>query len=196
MDIEIQNLKKLLPGKHSIDVYIRAFTSSHNPCETNVPVPIYISNTLIDTITIPLVYNNSAILFVQKITEEHTDQINEYIMYGKVNDGYIINMSVNPPIVQRIIKDDAKYHRIVGHFIHTKCITDPTKSIPQKTFIMSFNSHCTENNLGRIKFAGSALKGLDIKVVSDTYRGKLYINQPFIFGLDVKYEDVDFTDDY
>lgn len=73
---------------------------------------------------------------------------------------------------------------------------------PQKLFIQMFNTHCQENNLGKFKFhpdfyAGPfSSKNITVKTSSESYAGKQYIMQPFVYGLDIVQETVDFNDDY
>lgn len=73
---------------------------------------------------------------------------------------------------------------------------------PQKQFIQLFNSHCTENNLGKFKFNPDFYAGpfssRDITVVSDSlsWCGKMYANQPIIKGLDLIFDTTEFSTDY
>ena len=67
---------------------------------------------------------------------------------------------------------------------------------PQKIFVQIFNQHCTANNLGKPRFNSDFYAGpfssrdIEVRDHEDTYNGKFYSNQPFIFGLDVVSEEI------
>ena len=89
------------------------------------------------------------------------------------------------------------------HFMSSEKIKYGTDlCCPQKLFVQMFNQHCQENNLGKFKFnpdfyAGPfSTKDITVKTMSTTYSGKQYIMQPFVCGLDVIQETVEFNDDY
>jgi hypothetical protein len=71
----------------------------------------------------------------------------------------------------------------------------PDLFMPQKVFIERFNQHCRENNLGTFKFnqdfyAGPfSSKDLEVRSDSRIYNGTAYSTQPFIFGLDIKFDE-------
>lgn len=73
---------------------------------------------------------------------------------------------------------------------------------PQKLFVQMFNQHCIENNLGKFKFNPDFYAGpfssRDITVRNDsmTYNGRAYASQPFVFGVDLVQDTVEFSDDY
>ena len=74
-------------------------------------------------------------------------------------------------------------------------------SCPQKIFVQLFNQHCQENNLGRFKFNPDfyvgpfSAKNIEVRVEARTYKGRGYPPQPFIFGLDVNEETLEFSED-
>jgi hypothetical protein len=78
----------------------------------------------------------------------------------------------------------------------------PDLFCPQKNFIALFNQHCTENNLGKIKFnqdmyAGPfSSKGLDVRVEAKMYRGQQYSATSFIFGVELVDESLQIANDY
>jgi hypothetical protein len=78
----------------------------------------------------------------------------------------------------------------------------PELFCPQKIFVQIFNQHCQENNLGRGKFNSDFYVGpfssRNIKVVTEvkTYKGRAYPAQPFVIGLDVIDDNLNFSDDY
>jgi hypothetical protein len=78
----------------------------------------------------------------------------------------------------------------------------PELFCPQKIFVQIFNQHCQENNLGRGKFNSDFYVGpfssRNIKVVTEakTYKGRAYPAQPFVIGLDVMDDNLNFSDDY
>jgi len=61
----------------------------------------------------------------------------------------------------------------------------------QKSFVERFNQHCTENNLGKIKFNQDMYAGpfssrtLDVRVEARTYKGQSYSATAFIFGVEL-----------
>jgi len=73
---------------------------------------------------------------------------------------------------------------------------------PQKMFIQVFNQHCQENNLGRVKFNSDSYAGpfsgrnLEVRTEARTYKGRAYPAQPFVFGVDLVEDTLQFTDDY
>lgn len=89
------------------------------------------------------------------------------------------------------------------HFLSSeKVLFGPDLKCPQKAFIAMFNSHCTENNLGRFKFNPDFYAGpfssRDIVVKMDTltWNGKMYTNQPIVCGVDLQKDATEFSDDY
>jgi hypothetical protein len=74
----------------------------------------------------------------------------------------------------------------------------------QKSFVERFNQHCTENNLGKIKFNQDMYAGpfssrtLDVRVEARTYKGQSYSATAFIFGVELVEEGVQaqITGDY
>jgi len=73
---------------------------------------------------------------------------------------------------------------------------------PQKIFVQIFNQHCQENNLGRFKFHPDFYLGpfssRDIEVITEakTYKGRVYMAQPMIYGVDVVEETIEYSDDH
>ena len=73
---------------------------------------------------------------------------------------------------------------------------------PQKLFVQMFNQHCIENNLGKFKFNPDFYAGpfssrdIIVRTESMTYKGRAYASQPFVFGLDLVQDTVEFSDDY
>jgi hypothetical protein len=65
-----------------------------------------------------------------------------------------------------------------------------------------FNQHCIENNLGKFKFNPDFYAGpfssrdITVRSESTTYNGRAYASQPFVFGLDLVHDTVEFSDDY
>ena len=74
----------------------------------------------------------------------------------------------------------------------------------QKSFVERFNQHCTENNLGKIKFNQDMYAGpfssrtLDVRVEAKAYKGQQYSATAFIFGVDLVEEGLQaqLTGDY
>ena len=71
----------------------------------------------------------------------------------------------------------------------------------KKEFVAKFNQHCKENNLGSHKFHQDFYAGpfssreIDVRVETVKYKGRIFKNQPIIFGLDLVTDDLTFTDD-
>lgn len=89
------------------------------------------------------------------------------------------------------------------HFLSSEKVKfGDTLCCPQKLFVQMFNQHCIENNLGKFKFNPDFYAGpfssRDITVRNDslTYNGRAYASQPFIFGVDLVQDTVEFSDDY
>ena len=72
-----------------------------------------------------------------------------------------------------------------------KCLFGTDRFIPQKIFIAYFKTHCTENNLGVCKFNQDIYAGpfssreIEVRNEAREYKGSMYANQPFIFGVDI-----------
>lgn len=89
------------------------------------------------------------------------------------------------------------------HFLSSEKVKfGDTLCCPQKLFVQMFNQHCIENNLGKFKFNPDFYAGpfssRDITVRNDsiTYNGRAYASQPFVFGVDLVQDTVEFSDDY
>ena len=73
---------------------------------------------------------------------------------------------------------------------------------PQKLFVHVFNQHCQENNLGKPKFNPDFYAGpfssreIEVRTETRMYKEKSYAAQPFIFGMDIVQETLDFNDNY
>jgi hypothetical protein len=65
-----------------------------------------------------------------------------------------------------------------------------------------FNQHCQENNLGKPKFNPDFYAGpfssreIEVRTETRMYKEKSYAAQPFIFGMDIVQETLDFNDNY
>jgi hypothetical protein len=63
--------------------------------------------------------------------------------------------------------------------------------LPHSHFMHAFNDHCTQNNLGKPKFnpdfyAGPfSARGIEVKVMTRTYMGQMFVNKEFIIGVDI-----------
>jgi hypothetical protein len=109
-----------------------------------------------------------------------------------------------PAYFKAIRQQVAMVTNVLQNFLNSEKLRfGPDLFCPQKLFISSFNQHCQENNLGRHKFnpdfyAGPfSSKDLDVRTESQTYNGRAYIAQPFIFGVDVIQEtNLEFSEDY
>lgn len=106
--------------------------------------------------------------------------------------------NVLPDYFKTIQKQISMVTNSLHHFLGSeKCLFGKDLCVPQSIFVRSFNNHCIENNLGRYKFHPDFYAGpfgaRDIEVRNDTvtWNGKLYQNQPIIFGTDLSAEIID-----
>lgn len=106
--------------------------------------------------------------------------------------------NVVPDYFKTIQKQISMVTNSLHHFLGSeKCLFGKDLCVPQSIFVRSFNNHCIENNLGRYKFHPDFYAGpfgaRDIEVRNDTvtWNGKLYQNQPIIFGTDLSAEIID-----
>ena len=111
--------------------------------------------------------------------------------------------SIVPPYFLQVQKQVAMVTNSLQHFLESEKITySPDARIPQKDFVQKFNQHCQENNLGKQKFNSDFYAGpfssrkVSVKVDSGEYRGKAYPRQPFIIGLDVVEDTLEFSQEY
>jgi hypothetical protein len=111
--------------------------------------------------------------------------------------------TVLPPYFKTVQNQVAMVTNSLHHFLSSEKVTfGQDLKCPQKAFIQLFNSHCTENNLGRFKFNPDFYAGpfssRDITVATETlsWNGKIYANQAIICGLDLQKDAAEFSDDY
>jgi hypothetical protein len=111
--------------------------------------------------------------------------------------------TVLPPYFKTVQNQVAMVTNSLHHFLSSEKVTfGADLKCPQKAFIQLFNSHCTENNLGRFKFNPDFYAGpfssRDITVATETlsWNGKIYANQAIICGLDLQKDTAEFSDDY
>ncbi len=117
--------------------------------------------------------------------------VKAYVEYAsKYSDQDIWN--VLPAYFKDVQKQIAVVTNTLQHFLESEKIEyGSDKYVPQKLFVHVFNQHCQENNLPRSKFNPDVYAGpfssREIEVRSDVvnYRGKMYAQQPIIYGLDV-----------
>lgn len=106
--------------------------------------------------------------------------------------------NVLPDYFKNIQKQISMVTNPLQHFLGSeKCMFSKDMVVPQSVFVRSFNNHCIENNLGRYKFHPDFYAGpfgnrdLEVKIDTVTWNGKLYQNQPIIFGVDLAAESLD-----
>jgi hypothetical protein len=69
------------------------------------------------------------------------------------------------------------------------------KYVPEKVFIRFFKQYCRENNKRITRYIKSIYeaplseKGLTIRYHTCTYKGKAFVPQDFIFGVDIMEEE-------
>jgi Family of unknown function (DUF5906) len=128
--------------------------------------------------------------------------VRAYLEYSERFSGKDI-WQVVPEYFHTIQAQVATVTNSLQHFLSSEKITYGEHLFcPQKLFIQAFNSHCTENNLGRFKFNKDFFAGpfssrdITVRPESITYQGKPFSIQPVIYGLDLAQEAVTFSDDY
>lgn len=111
--------------------------------------------------------------------------------------------NVVPEYFKTIQKQVAMVASTLHNFLEsTNLVYGSELYVPQKVFVQLFNQHCQANNLGRPRFNSDFYAGpfssrdIEVREVSLTYKGRVYPKQPFIFGLDVVEENLQFTDDH
>lgn len=111
--------------------------------------------------------------------------------------------TVLPDYFKTIQNQVAMVTNALHHFLSSEKIRfGENLQCPQKPFIQLFNSHCTENNLGKFKFNPDFYAGpfssRDVTVHSGSlsWCGKMYANQPIIHGLDIVIDTAEFSDNY
>ena len=128
--------------------------------------------------------------------------VRAYLEYARLySDKDIWN--VLPPYFKQVQSQVAMVTNSLQHFLACEKLQfGPDACCPQKLFIAAFNTHCTENNLGRFKFnqdfyAGPfSSKELSVRTDTRTYNGQAYAAQPFIFGCDLVTDTHQFVDAY
>jgi phage/plasmid-associated DNA primase len=125
--------------------------------------------------------------------------VKAYIEYAqKYGDQDIWN--VLPKYFKEVQKQISVVTNTLQHFLESEKIEyGADKCIPQKLFVHLFNQHCQENNLTKSKFNPDVYAGpfssRDISVRSEViqYKGRMYGQQPVIYGLDVTQEAVEIS---
>lgn len=120
-----------------------------------------------------------------------------YLQAAKEHSGVDI-WNVLPDYFKMIQKQISMVTNPLHHFLGSeKCLFGSDASVPQSVFVRAFNNHCIENNLGRFKFHpdfyAAPFGARDIEVRNDTvtWHGKMFQNQPIIYGLDLSAELID-----
>lgn len=108
-----------------------------------------------------------------------------------------------PKYFKTIQKQVAMVANTLHNFLESTNITyDEKFFVPQKLFVQVFNQHCQANNLGKQKFHPDfyvgpfSSRGIDVRNETVTYKGRVYPNQPIIYGVDVVEDTMAFTDDF
>ena len=110
--------------------------------------------------------------------------------------------NVVPAYFKQIQKQVAMVASSLTNFLEsTYIVLGDELFVPQKEFVAKFNQHCKENNLGSHKFHQDFYAGpfssreIEVRVETVKYKGRIFKNQPIIFGLDLVTDDLTFTDD-
>ena len=111
--------------------------------------------------------------------------------------------NVVPEYFKTVQKQVAMVASTLHNFLEsTNLVFGEELYVPQKIFVQVFNQHCQANNLGRPKFNPDFYAGpfssreIEVREESLTYKGRVYPKQPFIFGLDVLEDTLQFSDDH
>ena len=111
--------------------------------------------------------------------------------------------NITPEYFKIIQKQVAMVASTLHNFMEsTSLVYGPELCCPQKIFVQVFNQHCQSNNLGRPKFNPDFYAGpfssrdIEVRNATETYEGRIYPIQPFIYGLDVVKESLEFGDDH
>lgn len=111
--------------------------------------------------------------------------------------------SIVPDYFLKIQKQVAMVTNSLQHFLESEKIQyGDDLRIPQKMFVQMFNQHCQENNLGKQKFNSDFYAGpfstrrIKVVVEAGSYKGKAYPRQPFIVGLDLVEDTLEFSEEY
>jgi hypothetical protein len=128
--------------------------------------------------------------------------VRAYIEYARKYSDIDIWNAV-PKYFKTIQKQVAMVANTLHNFLESTNITYGEKLfVPQKLFVQVFNQHCQANNLGKQKFHPDfyvgpfSSRGIEVKNETVTYKGRVYPNQPIIYGVDVVEDTVAFTDDF
>lgn len=127
--------------------------------------------------------------------------IKAYLEYAqKYSDKDIWN--VVPPYFKVVQEQVAMITNSLQNFLASgKIVYGEDKCCPQKLFQHLFNNHCTENNLGKCKFNPDfymgpfSSRGLEVRLATRMYANVNYTNLPFVFGLDINEDIVQFSND-
>ena len=111
--------------------------------------------------------------------------------------------NITPEYFKTIQKQVAMVASTLHNFMEsTNLVYGPELFVPQKLFVQVFNQHCLSNNLGKPKFNPDFYAGpfssrdIEVRTAVETYEGRTYPLQPFIYGLDVVKETLEFGDDH
>lgn len=110
--------------------------------------------------------------------------------------------NVTPQYFKNVQKQVAMVASTLHNFMEsTNVVYDPNFCCPQKVFVQLFNQHCQVNNLGKPRFNPDFYAGpfssrdIEVREEALVYNGRAYTKQPFIFGLDVLEDKIQFTDE-
>ena len=125
--------------------------------------------------------------------------VKAYIEFvSKYSDQDIWN--VLPKYFKDVQKQIAVVTNTLQHFLESEKIEyGGDKFVPQKLFVHLFNQHCQENNLPRSKFNPDVYAGpfssreIEVRSEAVQYRGRMYTQQPVIYGLDVVQENIEIS---
>ena len=125
-----------------------------------------------------------------------------YLEYSRLHADKDI-WSVLPEYFKKIQNQVAMVTNALHHFLASEKIRYGADLIcPQRIFVHAFNSHCSENNLGRFKFNQDFYAGpfssrdITVKHQSGMYGGRPFKDQPCVVGLDIITDAPEFSDDY
>jgi hypothetical protein len=128
--------------------------------------------------------------------------IRAYLEYSHMYSDQDI-WNVVPKYFKTIQTQVAMVTNSLQHFLASEKVKyDKELYCPQNVFQQAFNTHCSENNLGRHRFNPDFYMGpfssrdIEVRVESVKHKGTNYPNQPIIYGLDIVEYIEEFNENY
>ena len=121
--------------------------------------------------------------------------VRAYLEYSNKHKSQDI-WNVVPAYFKGIRNQVAMVTSVLQNFLSSeKVVFGKDCAVPQKLFVHTLKQHCQDNNLGQPRFTPDfyqcafAARELEVRIVSQVHNGRSFINQPFIFGIDIVSEE-------